>query len=489
MRLLCVWAVAFVGKLGIAAQVVPSRPVDPADFKWDLSYASALAAHPMRPNEFLPAWIGRYPKRPVHVKLASYAGEKIIGSLLMEQPDGHTGDPYATWVIRTRSTARVCTFHPKFMDRPCESVVPARVDAFLRQVMGFAPSRTRAIEDVVIGKDDKGAPILFNYVGFLSVWVDGRSLQRPISALEIAPLPSAGGAEDPSRGQLALAFAGLTLPPEELAVRKQAGDRQAKYAALENAARHGDIAEMSRWLAKGAPLVGESDSGNRETLLSVAVASGQTAAVDLLLQRGADIDGVESAALKAAVEADNSAMLLHLLAKGAKVGPTADRAEVGGIYESALAFAIRRAHPDMARLLLDRGADVNIAQARSIVAIAALSMDPALVASVLERGARVDQVGSYTKETPLLLLMSYAGNLSGPPTDPFQRAELDKRDAEVAVIARQLVAAGANVNFVDAGCRSVYGEAATRHSQTMMKELVALGADPEVEARCRGRRR
>jgi hypothetical protein len=194
----------------------------PRRFHWDLSYVSALAAYPMRANEFLPIWISRYPKRPVHTRFANYAGQKILGSVLMEQPDGHAGEPNATWVVRTKSTASLCTFHPKFMDRPCETLEFDRADAFLREVIAFRPSRAAATEDVVIGEDGKGAPILFNYVGFLSVWVDGRSLQRPISAVEIAPSPAGGGAQDRNRSQLTLALAKLTLQRDEYAARKQA---------------------------------------------------------------------------------------------------------------------------------------------------------------------------------------------------------------------------------------------------------------------------
>ena len=217
VRLARSWTMALAGSLAVAANAAPPRPVNPADFGWDLSYAAALAAHPVSKDEFLPTWIRLHARRPVHTRFASYAGDPILGTLLIEEPDRHAGDPLATWVVRTRTAASVCTFHAKFMDRPCESVGTGRADAFLRKVMSFEPSRAQTTEDDVIGKDDQGAPIRFSQVGFLSVWVDGRSLQRPISAVEMAPPQpppaSTGDTRDPARAQLAKALAELRGAP------------------------------------------------------------------------------------------------------------------------------------------------------------------------------------------------------------------------------------------------------------------------------------
>ena len=379
-------AVASVGSPCVAA---PQGGVAPADFGWDLAYTRALAAYPLPANEFLPIWLGRNPTRPVHARFASYAGEPIVGSALIEQPDAHAGDPLALWIIRTKDGASLCEFHPRFKDRPCEAAEPGRVDAFLHEAIDLRPTPAGAAEDIVIGNDAQGRPVVFNHVGFLSVWVDGRTLQRPISAVELLESLPGRGSTDATRSQLTLALARLTLKPAEYAAREQQLDAGGRYEALLEAARQGDTAGMSQLLNEGAPLVSPSES--HDNVLAAAVGSGKTAAVDLLLQRGADIDAGEFAALKAAVETDDVAMLRHLLAKGARVDAAAGTPAARSLFESPLGYAVRRNHLEMARLLIERGADVNVRQARPIVIAASLSQNPAMLALVLQHGARVDQ--------------------------------------------------------------------------------------------------
>ena len=105
--------------------------------------------------------------------------------MLIEKPDGHTGDPAASWFIKTRSTASVCEFHPKHMNEPCKTLDPSRVENFMREVMRFKNLPAQLSEQNVIDKAADGKVTLLNYMGYLSVYVDGKSLQRPIALLEL----------------------------------------------------------------------------------------------------------------------------------------------------------------------------------------------------------------------------------------------------------------------------------------------------------------
>jgi hypothetical protein len=101
-RLACVAAVSLFAALPVA-HAAP-------DLQWDLSYESALRAHPVAENEFLRFWPARYPQRPIHERLASYSGEPIEASLLIED---RTGTPV------TRSRTGPSRRGPRPRSAPC----------------------------------------------------------------------------------------------------------------------------------------------------------------------------------------------------------------------------------------------------------------------------------------------------------------------------------------------------------------------------------
>lgn len=155
-----------------------------ADLKWDLSYQAALRKHPMRNNELLRVLLKRYPKRPMHERLADYSGEPIEASVLLEGGlDIDAKGPPAIWITKTRTTARLCSVTGEKGD-DCQALDPARTDTFIREMMHFAPLHPVPTGQHALG-EDKGTPILMNYFYMLSVYVDGRVMQRPVATLEM----------------------------------------------------------------------------------------------------------------------------------------------------------------------------------------------------------------------------------------------------------------------------------------------------------------
>ncbi|MYM69712.1 hypothetical protein GTP45_23120 [Pseudoduganella sp. FT55W] len=437
-----------------------------ADLKWDLSYQTALREHPINAREFMAFWPQQHPQRPIHDRLAQYDGEPISASLLIERPDGHTGDPHATWFIRTRSSAKMCSFHPKLSSAPCTDVDLAKTDRFIREVMNFRQLPDQASEENTI---DSGKGLL-NYMGYVSVYVDGKSLQRPIAVSEWVGVGNPQQAASPETGRLELAAQRLMLSDAEFAAAEAKRDARTRRAAFVEAVRRGDVNEMQRILDqssdRGAALMAEGESP-----LSVAAASGQKSAIDFLLRRGQAINGGDSAAVRAAVRADKAEMVEYLLAKGARVDPPTDpRTPNERVSASPLSEAVDVGNEKMAILLIKRGAKPNINVKPSVLARAAGRLDYALVDLLLKNGAAADNLTSDEGRTAL-----HAAVLS---------AYSPERAAGVEQIARRLVAAGANINYMTANCRTAYTIAGEAGQPALQAALLDMGADANIGKRC-----
>ncbi|MES2259205.1 MAG: hypothetical protein V4724_11830 [Pseudomonadota bacterium] len=188
-----------------------------ADLHWDLTYQAALNAYPIDENEFMQYWIKDYPERPIHEKLAAYAGETIEASLLIEGPDGHAGEPQGRWFIKTRSSVQACWFHAKSSSPPCQTLDPARFDVFIREVMNFKPLEIQPAQQVETGKAPEDKPLLINYIAFLSIYLDGKTLQRPIALAELiesGDMPGVKAGADGARIERAITR--VMLSDEEL---------------------------------------------------------------------------------------------------------------------------------------------------------------------------------------------------------------------------------------------------------------------------------
>lgn len=124
---------------------------------------------------------------------------------------------------------------------------------------------------------------------------------------------------------------------------------------LEKVAGFGDRETVQLLLDKGAN--GICHGPRYHVALAVAAREPkQVEVVDLLLDRGADINGQEDYwghVLPLAAAKENYRIVELLLDRGADVNGR------GGFYATALEAAIEKGHCEVARLLLDRGADLN----------------------------------------------------------------------------------------------------------------------------------
>ena len=408
----------------------PARAAAPEDFKWDLSYRRALERHPIPATEFTRMWAARLePDRPIIKAMSAYAGAPVQAALLIEKPDGHAGDPVATWFIKTAAGASVCTYHRQ-IEGGCEALDPVRAEQFMRDVMRFpelTPQKGRQVDEGGAG----GPSMQVNYLGFLSVYVDGVALQRPIGAVELTTSATGG---DPQAGRLDRAFANLVLSPEEARKRQDRVDADARQQRFSEAAVGGDPAQLRRLLEQpGAP------APDLDQALALAAANNRHRAVDFLLERGAKIDANDSAALKAAIQARDKEMVRHLI---------------------------------------ERGAKANLVQSTTVLSTAVGSGDPALVELVLRAGAKPEAPGATNAETPLIqLVRESASRTRGTP-------DAAKAEAADASIAQQLIAAGANVNALGAHCTTAYGESLRQGGGRLTELLRASGADPGLHERC-----
>lgn len=459
-----------------AATAAPAPATDLASsLHWDLTYQGALRDHPVPPNEFVALWAAHLGAgRPIDKKLGQYAGAPVDAALLIEKPDGHAGDPVATLYLKTKTTAQVCTVHPKVTER-CEPLDPARTEAFVRAVMRMrAPTPVPSPATRVDG--GPGGAILLDYSAILSAYADGQSLQRPVAALEFGDLArELHQTDQPGAGQLSDAVDALVQTPRGQRERQSGKTQMQLNEALMMAIHGGDMAAMRRLLDQGA----QADSTDPDQQpLALAVYTGRRDAVDLLLQRGARIDAHENQALRTAMQKRDRAMVDYLLGKGARP----DAAFGADVYETPLGAAVGAGDLALARLLISRGADPNAPQARMPVTTAAVSHNLPMLDLLLDAGARPDQTNS-DHWTALMRLMQDGGHLSDDaackrPLAPAAAATLER-------IVRRLVAAGADVNYTTAICDNALSTAADYHLDTMVALLKSLGADPQRQASCR----
>jgi ankyrin repeat protein len=471
-----------VSRLALVAPLLtlcaPGNAASEADLKWDLSYRSALASLP--DNEFLAPWIAQFPNRPIHQKLAAYSGDPIQASLLIERPDGHAGYVFAIWFIRTRSDAKVCSFHPKHMDDPCITLDPARTETFIRKVMSWKPLPPQKAYQNEIGDGPHGK-IVANYSGFLSAYLDGAALQRVINNIEMpAGMTESEAVPNEDTSRLSRAMMELMLSPEEFAKQLAQLDLGTLLLRFKSAVKKGDANQVRAMLERESGLDGKTKRIDPSNYLSTAAGNGDVGMVSLLLAHGANIDANGSAPLAAAVEANKEQMVEYLLSKGAKADPPKDKRGIVS-ERSPLRIAVEKRNEKMARLLIKRGADVNLPQFSTVLDAAVQNADLALVDLVLKAGANPDGAGTYHIGTPLLWLMSQGGR-SGRPQD--NQNAMSEQDTFLAPIVRRLVTAGADVNHITSTCNTAFNEASLQHREAMTTLLLELGADPALHRRC-----
>ena len=466
-----------------ALHSVPAAAAAPNDLAstlhWDLSYRTVLRDHPIPSNELVALWAAELPdSRPIQEALARYAGAPVEAAVLIETPDNRKGDSDATWFIKTKKTAQVCTIEPD-EDERCHPLDPARTEAFVRTVMNLRMPALDPAEEHK-GTSIAAAPVLLGYRALLSVWIDGRVLQRPVAAREFAAVAREWHETGrPGANQLSDAIDALKRMPPDRRDRKTTMTQAELDDALMTAARDGVTDETGRLLDQGARIDGPRDE---QQALAFAVDAGRLAAVDLLLKRGAPIDAHDSQALRIAIVGRTIAMVDRLLDKGARP----DGAPGTEVAETPLGLAVGIPDRVIAQHLIQHGANPNTPQARApqsraLLATAALNHDLPMMDLLIGAGAHPDWTDSSGR-TAIMLVLHYTGEHERVlrETHPGKHANVAAQEP----IVRRLVAAGADVNYTTGTCQSALSMATEYGLDTLVTLLKSLGADPQRAASC-----
>lgn len=149
-------------------------------------------------------------------------------------------------------------------------------------------------------------------------------------------------------------IAAIAASPARAQVAPTASEAAA-YTGLHAAAHRGDMAELRKHLAAGAPL--EQRDAHGRTPLHVATFAGQREAVRALAKAGANLGALESDrydAVTIAAVADDEEMLRALLSLGASAKLITSR------YDgTALIAAAHLGHPGVVRQLIAAGAPLD----------------------------------------------------------------------------------------------------------------------------------
>ena len=152
-----------------------------------------------------------------------------------------------------------------------------------------------------------------------------------------------------------------------------------------------------------ANLAGEKAVDSRYChLAQMACMVGDTECIDLLLQRGMDVNfsGYHyGTALQAASRVGNVEMVERLLESGAKVNI------LRGVHDTPLRAAVIQGHEDLVRILITQGADVNLRyedESHSILHLALGSRNHAIFKLLLDAGADMDVMTTYKQHVLIL---------------------------------------------------------------------------------------
>ncbi len=198
---------------------------------------------------------------------------------------------------------------------------------------------------------------------------------------------------------------------------------------IQLAATNGSVAMIEKLLAAGVDPNFANPGG--ETVLMNASRTGRVDAIKLLLDRGAKVNAKESergqTALMWAVLENHADAVKLLLARGADINAKTTARTIKGEYTparaggaagngiirqralptaeggmTALLFAVRDGNMPMTRLLLDSGADIQLASANdtSPLIIAILNGQAEIASYLLNRGANPNAIDAY-KRGPL----------------------------------------------------------------------------------------
>ena len=270
-----------------------------------------------------------------------------------------------------------------------------------------------------------------------------------------------------------------------------------------SAAREGNLAGVKSALDAGFDIQQRGPDGM--TLLMLAAVGGHQEVASLLIDRGADVSALcedenEFDALMMACADGRTAVVELLLDRGANVNNRyaipSSRGKIGN--QTALSMASNRGHLDVCRLLISRGADMEVAADSGYTALMwalvnGASEDAAEL--LLDSGANPDpgtlpaEEWSEAKTTPLILATS--NGLSGIALRLIEaKVNLDAQDGSGSTalkhasrngldsVVKALIDKGANLNLADEEGWTPLISAASRAAWGAMQHLI--DADAEV---------
>lgn len=172
----------------LAALTSTSPAFADAGIPWDLSYRSVLTDYAVPQSEFIHTWLKRHPHRLIEDKVKDYSGERITASVLIEMQDMHVGEPLAWWFVQTKTSASICEYHSKFPDGRCLDLPQGAVLRLAKDIRAFPALAYADVKSpsFALGEDEKGNPVLGNYAGVVSLYLAGKTIQRPVFLFELS---------------------------------------------------------------------------------------------------------------------------------------------------------------------------------------------------------------------------------------------------------------------------------------------------------------
>jgi ankyrin repeat protein len=261
------------------------------------------------------------------------------------------------------------------------------------------------------------------------------------------------------------------------------------------AARSGSVAAVRMLLDRGA-VVDARDTAYRQTALMIAVRENHAAVAALLVERGADVDAQTRIGDEPAFRPPNAGGGSHGIGivRGGWPEQGARAATPGGL--TPLLYAARDGRLDAAKLLLDAGADVELAEANAVTPLmmAIINNQIAVARLLVEHGANVNASDWYGR-TPLWTAVdtrnldvdssTFANGVDrGPVLELIESllargAEPNARTKEIPPIRRFMMPLG-SLSWVDFTGQTPFLRAALAGDVTVMRLLLRHGADPSI---------
>ncbi len=164
----------FFMRYRLLAALLLSVSAQAADLPWDLTYQSVLRDRPDARRELGP-WFDGVKKAVVRPPLDQLDGAKIEAALLIEQPAPVQGGVATTWLVATRDGAQVCVYGTRLEKQSCRPIDRARADGIIGDLLNLREPAPPA---------GKPREIADNYIGLMSLYLDGRGVQRPLAKAE-----------------------------------------------------------------------------------------------------------------------------------------------------------------------------------------------------------------------------------------------------------------------------------------------------------------